>query len=99
MAESIVAAMRDEQAGAVRTEREDKYEPKAASGENWAMLLGDCVERIKAMPTARSGFSVFSPPFASRSTRTAQPRDMGNCSDYDQFFEHFSGSCRRSSFG
>lgn len=88
MAESIVEAVKDGQA-AVRTEREDKYEPKLAKGEKWFMLLGDCVERIKKLKAGTVGFSVYSPPFASLYTYSSSRRDLGNCRDFDEFFAHY----------
>jgi DNA modification methylase/superfamily II DNA or RNA helicase len=90
MAESIVAAMGDEQAGRVRETREDVYQPKEADGENWALLLGDSVERIKEIPDASVGFSVYSPPFASLYTYSSSRRDLGNSKTHEEFFKHYS---------
>jgi DNA modification methylase/superfamily II DNA or RNA helicase len=90
MAESIVAAMGDEQAGRVRETREDVYQPKEADGENWALLLGDSVERIKEIPDAAVGFSVYSPPFASLYTYSSSRRDLGNSKTHEEFFKHYS---------
>lgn len=89
MAESIVAAVREGQQSEVRLNREDVYEPKDASADNWHLMLGDCVERIREVPDASVGFSIFSPPFASLYTYSSSSRDMGNCKDYDAFFKHF----------
>ena len=33
--------------------------------------------------------SVFSPPFPALYAFSDSPRDMGNCRNYDEFFEHF----------
>ena len=41
------------------------------------------------MADASVGYSVFSPPFASLYTYSDSPRDMGNCADSSEFFEHF----------
>ena len=60
-----------------------------ASGENWTMFNGDCVELIEGIPDESVGFSVFSPPFASLYVYSESERDMGNCADYDEFFRHF----------
>ena len=89
MAESIVSAVREQQAGTVRTEREDVYEPKTEGAEDWALMLGDCVDRIKEVPDASVGLTVFSPPFASLYTYSSSRRDMGNCKTFEEFFEHF----------
>jgi hypothetical protein len=92
MAQAIIDAVGDEQA--IRTNREDVYEPKLATGEKdgreWALMLGDCVERTKELPDAAIGFSIYSPPFASLYTYSSSSRDMGNCKDYDQFFKHYA---------
>lgn len=60
------------------------------SGRAWEMRMGDCVELLQAMPPDHLGFSVYSPPFASLYTYSDSDRDMGNCSDHDEFFEHYS---------
>lgn len=88
MAESIVEAAREGQQ-AIRTDRYDKYEPKIANADEWALMLGDCVERIKEVPDKSVGFTVYSPPFASLYTYSSSNRDMGNCRSFDEFFEHY----------
>jgi hypothetical protein len=60
-----------------------------AGGKGWELLRGDCVERIKDIPDASIGYSVFSPPFASLYTYTDLPEDMGNSAGDSEFFEHF----------
>jgi len=91
-AESVVGAMRDEQTREVRGERtnEGAYRTDAAEGDGWRLMLGDSIERIREIPDASVGLSVFSPPFASLYTYSASARDMGNCKDYDEFFRHFA---------
>lgn len=89
MAESIVAAVREGQAEAVR-EREDVYEQQAVDSENWALMLGDCVERVKEINTGSVGLSVYSPPFASLYTYSSSRRDLGNCAGFDEFFKHYA---------
>ena len=58
-------------------------------GENYAIYNGDCVELVRGLPDDSVHYSVFSPPFASLYTYSASPRDMGNCANDDEFFEHF----------
>lgn len=58
-------------------------------GENYAIYNGDCVEVLKGIPAQSVHYSIFSPPFASLYTYSNSPRDMGNCRDNDEFFEHF----------
>jgi len=60
------------------------------NGENWQTYNGDCCEVITGIPDESIGFSVFSPPFASLYTYSNSERDMGNCKNHGEFFEHFS---------
>lgn len=91
MAESIVAHMRDEmRANAKGTRRmTSEYERETATGEGWALHLGDCVEVARDLPSNSVHYTVFSPPFASLYTYSASDRDMGNCKGSDEFLEHF----------
>jgi len=67
----------------------DDYKEESASGKNWTIYRGDCVEKMSAMKENSIGYSIFSPPFASLYTYSASPRDMGNCKGDADFFEHF----------
>ena len=60
-----------------------------ASGRDWTIINGDCVEAMKGLPSQSIHYSIFSPPFASLYTYSNSPRDMGNCRTTDEFFEHF----------
>lgn len=60
-----------------------------ASGENYTLINGDCVEALKGLPAKSIDYSIFSPPFASLYTYSNSPRDMGNCTSDEEFFEHF----------
>lgn len=51
---------------------------------------GDSVKMIEQLKDESIGFSVFSPPFADLYTYSDYAEDMGNCSDYEQFCEHFN---------
>lgn len=57
--------------------------------DKWAIYNGDCVEVIKGLPDHSIGYSIFSPPFSSLYTYSNSPRDMGNCKNDADFFEHF----------
>jgi DNA modification methylase/superfamily II DNA or RNA helicase len=65
------------------------YEFGMASGKNWTLHLGDCVEEIQRIPSNSIHYSVFSPPFASLYTYSNSERDMGNCKGQDEFLTHF----------
>lgn len=91
LADGLIAAVKDAQIESVlgKMERKEIYKMKTEIGDQWEMKLGDCVERVKEIETGSIGLSVFSPPFAHLYTYSASERDMGNASDYDQFFTHF----------
>ena len=56
--------------------------------EYWVMR-GDCVQKIKQVPDNSVDLMVFSPPFADLYTYSNYVEDMGNVSDYDEFVLHF----------
>lgn len=47
------------------------------------------MEVVASMPTNSIGFSVYSPPFASLYTYSDSERDMGNCKNNEEFFDHY----------
>lgn len=59
-------------------------------GENFALYNGDCVEVMQSMPDASVHLSVYSPPFGGLYHYSSDERDLSNCDDYDQFFEHYA---------
>jgi hypothetical protein len=65
------------------------YITDEASGDGWTMLLGDSCERLSEVGDDSVGLSVYSPPFANLYTYSDSPRDLGNSSDVDEFFEHY----------
>jgi len=60
-----------------------------AHGDDWSLYNGDCVEVIKGLPDKSVHYSIFSPPFISLYTYSNSPRDMGNCRNASDFYEHF----------
>lgn len=66
------------------------YVEDVATGTDWTLHLGDCVEIARKLPADSIDYSIFSPPFASLYTYSASDRDMGNCADRDVFMEHYS---------
>lgn len=60
-----------------------------AISDQYAIYNGDCVEVMAGLPEGSVGLSVFSPPFADLYCYSDDPRDLGNCADYDDFFIHF----------
>jgi len=59
-------------------------------GDNYALYNGDCVEVMKSLPDASLHLSVYSPPFGGLYHYSSNERDLSNCTDYDQFFEHYA---------
>lgn len=57
--------------------------------ENYAAFNGDCVEVMKALPSDSIHLSIYS-PFGGLYNYSSDERDMSNCRDYKQFFEHYS---------
>ncbi len=73
------------------TERlEQAYEQADAVGDGWRLLLGDSCERLREISTESVDLSVYSPPFADLFTYSASDRDLGNCRDWTEFFEHYA---------
>lgn len=56
---------------------------------NYWLMRGDCVQRIKEVPDKSIDLIVFSPPFADLYTYSNYIEDMGNVTGYDQFVEQF----------
>ncbi len=65
------------------------YHPETTETEDYTFMLGDCVERMKEIPSESVDFGVFSPPFLSLYVYSDSERDMGNSRSKSEFFEHF----------
>lgn len=61
-----------------------------ATGAGYVAYHGDCVEVVAGLPDRSVDYSIFSPPFASLYTYSNSPRDMGNCRNDAEFFDHFA---------
>lgn len=59
-------------------------------GDKYALYNGDCIEVMRAMPDACVGLTVYSPPFGGLYNYSSDERDLSNCDDYEQFFEHYA---------
>ena len=57
--------------------------------DNYSLYHGDSCEVIKGIPDNSIHYTLFSPPFASLYTYSNSDRDMGNCKNDAEFFEHF----------
>jgi DNA modification methylase len=58
--------------------------------DRYAVYCGDCIEVMPQLPDASVHLSIYSPPFAGLYHYSSSERDLSNCDDYDQFFEHYA---------
>jgi len=58
--------------------------------EDYWLMRGDCVQRIKEVDDDSVHLIVFSPPFVDLYTYSNHVEDMGNVADYDEFVEQFT---------
>jgi hypothetical protein len=57
--------------------------------DHYALYLGDCMDVMPALPANSVHLSVYSPPFAGLYRYSSSDRDLSNCRNYDEFFEHY----------
>ena len=65
------------------------YQTKIERGDGFEAHLGDTVEMRRQVADDSIDYEVFSPPFSSLYTYSSHDRDMGNCSDDAEFFQHY----------
>lgn len=65
-----------------------------ASGDDWTIWQGDCVEVLAQLPDNSVDFAVFSPPFANLYVYSESERDMGNVEDDAAFQRSYAFVCR-----
>ena len=58
--------------------------------ENYAIYCGDCIEVMATLPPGSLHLSIYSPPFGGLYHYSSNERDLSNCRDYTQFFEHYA---------
>lgn len=57
--------------------------------DEYAIYNGDCVEVMASMPDSSIQLSIYSPPFGGLYHYSSDDRDLSNCRDYKEFFEHY----------
>jgi DNA modification methylase len=57
--------------------------------KDFALYLGDCNEVMPGLKPESIHLSVYSPPFGGLYHYSSNIRDLSNCDDYNQFFEHY----------
>jgi len=68
----------------------EEYQDRTVRHDKWTAMLGDANERLAEIDDESIGLSIYSPPFADLYTYTSSPRDLGNCRNWDEFFEHYA---------
>ena len=64
-------------------------ESKSFEGEDYNLILGDCVEEVAKLPENSIDYSFFSPPFGALYVFSNDPKDMSNVKNNDEFLKHF----------
>lgn len=57
--------------------------------DKYAIYNGDCMEVMPTLPDESIHMSVYSPPFAGLYNYSSNERDLSNCLNYEEFFEHY----------
>jgi len=68
----------------------DLYVTDDAHGNGWHLMLGDACERLAELDESTVDLSLCSPPFASLYTYSPSPRDLGNSTSRQEFFDHYA---------
>jgi len=58
--------------------------------DRYAIYCGDCIEVMATLPKDSVHLSIYSPPFGGLYHYSSSERDLSNCRDYQQFFEHYA---------
>lgn len=57
--------------------------------DKYAVFNGDCMDVMRELPEGSIHLSIYSPPFGGLYHYSSSERDLSNCDDYDEFFEHY----------
>jgi DNA modification methylase len=57
--------------------------------EQYCIYNSDCMEVLPTLPESRIHLSIYSPPFAGLYHYSSSERDLSNCRDYQEFFDHY----------
>jgi DNA modification methylase len=66
-----------------------EYATDTVRADDYTLMLGDSVERLKELKNDSVDLSVFSPPFMDLYTYSPTERDLGNSASAGDFFVHF----------
>lgn len=56
---------------------------------DYALYNGDCVEVMQGLPKDSVHLSIYSPPFAGLYQYSSDERDLSNCLNREEFFQHY----------
>jgi DNA modification methylase len=90
--QGLIDHLRDYEKGELEMNVVDRtpYDMDTQTGDGWTAMLGDSCERMQSLESNSVDLSVYSPPFADLYTYTDSERDLGNCRDWDEFFNHYA---------
>ena len=58
--------------------------------DKYSIYNSDCIETMATLPKESIHLSMYSPPFGGLYHYSSSERDLSNCKDYNQFFEHYA---------
>ena len=58
--------------------------------DTYALHNGDCIEVMRSYPDDSIDLSIYSPPFGGLYHYSSDVRDLSNCLDRDEFFDHYT---------
>ncbi len=62
--------------------------------DRYAIYCGDCMEVMTYLNPESVHLSIYSPPFGGLYHYSSSERDLSNCKDYAEFFEHYTFTVR-----
>tara|TARA_R110002126_G_scaffold142181_3_gene287749 strand:+ start:254 stop:2407 length:2154 start_codon:yes stop_codon:yes gene_type:complete len=90
--EQKFTTMQDEMRNAILNHNKTKAiqrNSKTVEGDDYKLILGDCVEEVRKLDTNSIDYSFFSPPFGALYVFSNDPQDMSNVKNNDEFLQHF----------
>ncbi len=69
--------------------KEEIYEENETTGDGWTAIKGDSCIKIKDIKNESIDLSIYSPPFADLFVYSNSERDLGNCRNWEEFFQHY----------
>jgi DNA modification methylase len=62
--------------------------------KRYALYRGDAIEIMRSLHPGSVHLSLYSPPFAGLYQYSSDPRDLSNCINRDEFFQHYEYAIR-----